>query len=235
VALLEVQDIQAGYGSIIALHGVSLRVEETEIVTIIGANGAGKSTTLRSISGLVAPSRGTITFAGTRTERLPPQAIVRLGISHVPEGRRLFARMTVMENLELGAHLRRDGDRRADFEHVFELFPRLAERRDQAAGTLSGGEQQMLAMGRALMARPVLLLLDEPSMGLAPHLVHRIYRTIAEISARGTTIVLVEQNANYALDTASRAYVMEAGTVVMEGDCRSVRSSPDVQRAYLGT
>jgi branched-chain amino acid transport system ATP-binding protein len=235
VALLDIENIHAGYGSIAALHGVSLTVEESEVVTIIGSNGAGKSTTLRSISGLNPPTRGTITFAGTNIEHLPPQLIVRLGISHVPEGRRLFPRMTVMENLEMGAHLRRDGDRHADFDRVFELFPRLAERRSQAAGTMSGGEQQMLAMGRALMARPRLLLLDEPSMGLAPNLVDRIYQTIAEIRAQGTTIVLVEQNANYAVDTASRAYVMEAGTMVLHGDCATVRSSPDVQRAYLGT
>ncbi|HYZ99117.1 MAG TPA: ABC transporter ATP-binding protein [Acidimicrobiales bacterium] len=235
MALLELDGIHAGYGSIVALHGVSLFVEESEVVTIIGSNGAGKSTTLRSISGLNPPTRGRMAFAGASIEHLPPQEIVRLGISHVPEGRRLFPRMTVIENLEMGAHLRRDGDLRDDFDRVLELFPRLAERRNQAAGTMSGGEQQMLAMGRALMARPRLLLLDEPSMGLAPKLVDRIYQTIAEIRAQGTTIVLVEQNANYALDTASRAYVLEAGTVVLEGDSATIRSSADVQRAYLGT
>jgi branched-chain amino acid transport system ATP-binding protein len=235
MALLDVQNIHAGYGSIAALHGVSLKVDESEVVTIIGSNGAGKSTTLRSISGLIPPTRGTITFAGTNIEHLPPQQIVRLGISHVPEGRRLFPRMTVTENLEMGAHLRRDGDRQADFDRVFELFPRLDERRNQRAGTMSGGEQQMLAIGRALMARPRLLLLDEPSMGLAPNLVDRIYDTIAKIRADGTTIVLVEQNANYALDTASWAYVMEAGTMVLQGDSATIRNSPEVQRAYLGT
>lgn len=234
MALLEVEDIYAGYGSITALHGISLTVDEGEVVTIIGSNGAGKSTALRSICGLNPPTRGTIRFAGRSIEHTPPQDIVRLGISQVPEGRRLFPRMSVVENLQMGAYLRRDEEVESDFERVFELFPRLAERRRQAAGTLSGGEQQMLAMGRALMARPRLLLLDEPSMGLAPLLVERIYQTIAEIRAQGTTILLVEQNANYALATASRAYVIETGVIALEGDSQTVRSSPDVQKAYLG-
>ena len=235
MALLDIEGVHAGYGSISALHGISLHVEESEVVTIIGSNGAGKSTTLRSVSGLNPPTRGTITFAGTGIEHLPPQHIVRLGISHVPEGRRLFPRMTVIENLQMGAHLRHDGDIESDLDRVFQMFPRLAERRRQAAGTMSGGEQQMLAIGRALMARPRLLLLDEPSMGLAPNLVDRIYQTITEIREQGTTIVLVEQNANYALDTASRAYVLEAGRMVLQGDSASVRRNPAVQRAYLGT
>lgn len=234
MALLEVSDIHAGYGSIVALRGVSLWVEEGEVVTIIGSNGAGKSTTLRSISGLNPPFRGAITFAGKRIEHLSPQHIVKLGISQVPEGRRLFPRMSVTENLHMGAYLRRDDLIDVDLEHAFDLFPRLAERHRQPAGTLSGGEQQMLAIGRALMARPRLLLLDEPSMGLAPILVDRIYQTIAEIRAQGTTILLVEQNANYALDTASRAYVLETGSVVLEGSASTVRSSPEVQKAYLG-
>lgn len=234
MALLEVSDIYAGYGSIVALRGVSLQVQEGEAVTIIGSNGAGKSTTLRSISGLNPPFRGAITFAGKRIEHLSPQHIVKLGISQVPEGRRLFPRMSVTENLHMGAYLRRDDLIDVDLEYAFDLFPRLAERRRQPAGTLSGGEQQMLAIGRALMARPRLLLLDEPSMGLAPILVDRIYQTIAEIRAQGTTILLVEQNANYALDTASRAYVLESGSVVLEGSASTVRSSPEVQKAYLG-
>jgi len=234
MALLDVAGLAAGYGPVTVLHGISMCVEESEVVTVIGSNGAGKTTTLRSISGLLTPIAGTITFAGLDITHLPPQEIVRLGISHVPEGRRLFPRMTVDENLQMGAHLRRDPDLDADYDRVFDLFPRLAQRREQRAGSMSGGEQQMLAMGRALMARPRLLLLDEPSMGLAPQLVDRIYRTIDEIRAQGTTIVLVEQNANYALDTATRAYVMESGTVVMHGPSTAVRSRSEVQRAYLG-
>jgi branched-chain amino acid transport system ATP-binding protein len=234
VALLEVDGIHARYGSIEVLHGVSLHVEEGEVVTMIGSNGAGKSTTLRAISGLTPPTRGTIRFGGLHIEREAPQHIVAAGISQVPEGRRLFARMTVTENLELGAFRRRDGGVADDLERVFDVFPRLAERRRQRAGTLSGGEQQMLAIGRALMARPRLLLLDEPSMGLAPILVDRIYRTIAEIRDQGTTILLVEQNANYALNTATRAYVLESGVVTLAGDAATIRTSPDVQKAYLG-
>jgi branched-chain amino acid transport system ATP-binding protein len=233
MTLLELEQVDAGYGSITALQGVSLHVTEGEVVTIIGSNGAGKSTTVRAISGLTPPSRGAITFDGVRIDRLPPQQVVALGISHVPEGRRLFPRMTVIENLQLGAHLR-DDDIAADLDRVFELFPRLAERPRQAAGTMSGGEQQMLAIGRALMARPRLLLLDEPSMGLAPNLVDRIYQTIVEIRDQGTTIVLVEQNANYALGTAARAYVLEGGRVVLHGSSADVRADPEVQRAYLG-
>ncbi|MGH9182559.1 MAG: ABC transporter ATP-binding protein [Acidimicrobiales bacterium] len=234
MALLEVCDIHTRYGSIKALHGVSLAVEEGEVVTIIGSNGAGKSTTLRSISGLNPPTSGSIRFAGRRIDRLAPQEIVALGVSHVPEGRRCFQRMTVRENLEVGGYLRHGDAVRADLERVFELFPRLRERESQPAGTMSGGEQQMLAIGRALMADPKLLLLDEPSMGLAPILVDRIYETIAEISERGTTILLVEQNANYALGASSRGYVLESGAVALADEARALRESPEVQRSYLG-
>ncbi|MBA3408010.1 MAG: ABC transporter ATP-binding protein, partial [Solirubrobacterales bacterium] len=200
--LLEVEDIVTAYGSIEALKGVTLAVEEGEVVTLIGSNGAGKSTTLRSISGLTPPKTGSIRFRGQEISTLPAQEIVRLGISQSPEGRRCFQRMSVRENLELGAYLRRDANVAKDLERVFELFPRLRERERQKAGTMSGGEQQMLAMGRALMADPTLLLLDEPSMGLAPILVDRIYETVAEINRQGTTILLVEQNANYALEVS---------------------------------
>ena len=233
VALLEVEDIHTYYGNIEALKGVSLTVEEGEIVTLIGSNGAGKSTTLRSISGLTPPREGAIRFGGRDITATPPQDIVRLGISQSPEGRHCFARMTARENLELGAYLRRD-DVAADMERVFELFPRLKERERQKAGTMSGGEQQMLAIGRALMARPKLLLLDEPSMGIAPILVDRIYETIREINEQGTTILLVEQNANHALDTARRGYVLATGKVALADDSKALRSNPEVQKAYLG-
>jgi branched-chain amino acid transport system ATP-binding protein len=232
--LLELRDVRAHYGAIEALHGVSLTVEEGEVVTMIGSNGAGKSTTLRAISGLTPASSGSIRFREREIGDLPAQEIVGLGISQSPEGRHCFARMTVRENLELGGYLRRD-DLSADLDRVFDLFPRLAERSDQPAGTMSGGEQQMLAIGRAMMARPKLLLLDEPSMGIAPVLVDRIYETIAEINAAGTTILLVEQNANYALAAASRGYVIETGTVALADTADALRESPDVQRAYLGT
>jgi branched-chain amino acid transport system ATP-binding protein len=235
VALLEVRDVHASYGAIEALHGVSLSVEEGEVVTMIGSNGAGKSTTLRAISGLTPPTSGSIRFAGREIAGVPAQEVVGLGISQAPEGRRCFARMSVRENLELGAYLRRDERIDADLERTFELFPRLRERADQTAGTLSGGEQQMLAIGRALMARPRLLLLDEPSMGIAPILVDRIYETIAEINGQGTTILLVEQNANYALAAASRGYVLETGEIVLSDASERLRESPDVRRAYLGS
>ena len=234
MALLELDEVRAGYGAIEALHGVSLSVDQGEIVTLIGSNGAGKSTVLRSISGLNPPSQGSIVFAGTEITRTPPQAIVGLGISHVPEGRRCFPRMSVGENLELGAYLRRDDTVATDLARVLELFPRLAERRSQPAGTMSGGEQQMLAIGRAMMASPILLLLDEPSMGLAPILVDRIYETIVEVNRRGTTVLLVEQNANYALAISSRGYVLETGTVALAGSSSVLQQSPEVQRAYLG-
>jgi branched-chain amino acid transport system ATP-binding protein len=233
--LLEVEDIHTFYGNIEALKGITLAVEEGEIVTLIGSNGAGKSTTLRSISGLSPPRTGSIRFNDKEIGETPPQDIVRLGISQSPEGRRVFARMTVRENLELGAYLRNDSvgiDK--DMSRVFELFPRLAEREKQKAGTMSGGEQQMLAIGRALMAEPKLLLLDEPGMGLAPILVERIYETIEEINKQGTTILLVEQNANFALEVASRGYVLETGTVALTDKSAALRENPEVQKAYLG-
>jgi branched-chain amino acid transport system ATP-binding protein len=234
MALLELHDIHTYYGNIEALKGVSLDVEEGEIVTLIGSNGAGKSTTLRSISGLTPPREGSIRFEDREIGETPPQDIVRLGVSQSPEGRHCFSRMTVRENLDLGAYLRRDGGVESDMERVFALFPRLKERERQKAGTMSGGEQQMLAIGRALMANPKLLLLDEPSMGIAPVLVERIYETIAEINRQGTTILLVEQNANYALEVSRRAYVLETGTVALADHSDRLRDNPDVQRAYLG-
>src|SRR5512142_3399253 len=235
MALLEVAGIDAYYGNIRALTDVSLTVEEGEIVTLIGSNGAGKSTTLRSISGLVAPRRGSIRFGGRDLAGMPPQEIVALGICQSPEGRHCFPRMTVRENLDLGAYLRRDDEVEQDVERIYELFPRLRERERQKAGTMSGGEQQMLAIGRALMARPKLLLLDEPSMGIAPILVQRIYETIGEINRSGVAILLVEQNANYALDAASRGYVLETGRVALASDSASLHDNPEVQKAYLGT
>jgi branched-chain amino acid transport system ATP-binding protein len=235
MALLEVEGIHTFYGNIEALKGVSLEVEEGEIVTLIGSNGAGKSTTLRSISGLSPPREGSIRFAGTDIQHVPPQEIVRLGISQSPEGRHCFQRMTVRENLELGAYLRRDTRVRDDLDRVYDLFPRLKERERQKAGTMSGGEQQMLAIGRALMAEPKLLLLDEPSMGIAPILVQRIYETIAEINRQGTTILLVEQNANFALGVSRRGYVLETGQVALADTSAKLREDPQVQRAYLGT
>jgi branched-chain amino acid transport system ATP-binding protein len=234
MALLEVTDVRTFYGNIEALKGISLTVEEGEIVTLIGSNGAGKSTTLRSISGLTPPREGSIQFDGTEIGEMPPQEIVALGISQSPEGRKCFQRMTVRENLELGAYLRRDAGIAADMKRVFELFPRLLERESQKAGTMSGGEQQMLAIGRALMASPKLLLLDEPSMGIAPILVERIYETIAEINEQGTTILLVEQNANFALGVSKRGYVLETGKVALSDEAGKLRDNPDVQKAYLG-
>jgi branched-chain amino acid transport system ATP-binding protein len=232
---LDVEDIHTYYGNIQALKGISIEVNEGECVTLIGANGAGKSTTLRSISGLTPPRTGSIRFNGTEISQLPPQEIVGLGICQSPEGRKCFQRMTVRENLELGAYLRRDhAGIREDLDRVFDLFPRLKEREVQKAGTMSGGEQQMLAIGRALMGRPKLLLLDEPSMGIAPILVERIYETIAEINQQGTTILLVEQNANFALDVSKRAYVLETGAVSLSDASDALRTNPDVQKAYLG-
>jgi branched-chain amino acid transport system ATP-binding protein len=235
MAFLEVKDIHTYYGNIEALKGISLEVNEGECVTLIGSNGAGKSTTLRSISGLTPPRTGSIKLAGEEISLLPPQEIVGRGISQSPEGRKCFSRMTVRENLELGAYLRRDSQGiQKDLARVFELFPRLDERQNQKAGTMSGGEQQMLAIGRALMADPKVLLLDEPSMGISPVLTERIYETIAEINQRGMTILLVEQNANFALDVSKRAYVLETGKVVMSDDSDTLRTNPDVQKAYLG-
>jgi len=236
MSYLKVDDIQTYYGNIQALKGVSLEVEEGECVTLIGSNGAGKSTTLRSVSGLTPPRTGSIKLAGEEISLLPPQDIVRLGICQSPEGRKCFQRMTVRENLELGAFLRRDSAGiEKDMDRVFDLFPRLKEREVQKAGTMSGGEQQMLAIGRALMGEPRLLLLDEPSMGIAPILVERIYETIAEINRQGMTILLVEQNANFALDVSTRGYVLETGKVAMADQSAALRTNPEVQKAYLGT
>jgi len=233
--LLEVRDIRTRYGSIEALKGISLTVDAGEVVTLIGSNGAGKSTTLRSISGLTPASAGTITFAGEEITRVPANEIVNHGIALAPEGRHVFSRMTVLENLELGAHRRRGPEVAEEFDRIYDLFPLLKERDRQKAGTMSGGEQQMLAIGRALMARPKLLMLDEPSLGIAPNLVQRIYQTIGEINSTGVAILLVEQNANYALDAASRGYVLETGRVVLANDSASLRDDPEVQSAYLGT
>ena len=235
MTLLEVDDIQTYYGNIQALKGISLTVDEGECVTLIGSNGAGKSTTLRSISALTPARSGNIRFRGKDIARMQPQDIVQLGISQSPEGRKTFQRMTVRENLDMGAYLRRDKEINSDMDRVFDLFPRLKEREKQKAGTMSGGEQQMLAIGRALMAKPTLLLLDEPSMGIAPILVERIYETIAEINRQGTTILLVEQNANFALGVSNRAYVLETGKVVLSDESDKLRENPEVQRAYLGT
>jgi branched-chain amino acid transport system ATP-binding protein len=233
--LLDVEGIHTYYGAIEALRGVSLRVEEGEVVTIIGSNGAGKSTTLRSISGLTPARSGRVTFEGRDITSMPAHEIVAQGIALSPEGRHCFARMSVRENLDLGAYRRRDGEIIEDMDRVFDLFPRLKERERQKAGTMSGGEQQMLAIGRALMARPKLLMLDEPSMGIAPILVQRIYETIAEINRQGVAILLVEQNANYALDVSKRGYVLETGEVALTNGSAELRNDPAVQRAYLGT
>ena len=233
--MLEVHDVHTYYGNIHALKGVSLRVEEGEVVTLIGANGAGKSTTLNTICGLLHPTSGTIELFGEEIHTLPAHEIVAKGVSQAPEGRRIFARLTVQENLEMGAFLRKDSEGISqDMEHAFALFPRLKERRKQVGGTLSGGEQQMLAIGRALMARPRLLLLDEPSMGLAPLLVDEIFRVIRQLNSDGTTILLVEQNALMALSVANRGYVLETGSIVLEGPAQEVLENPDVQKAYLG-
>jgi branched-chain amino acid transport system ATP-binding protein len=233
--MLKINEIDVFYGNIHALKNVSLEINEGEIVTLIGANGAGKSTLLKTISGLLKPKNGEITFEDGSIAGKVAQAIVKKGISHVPEGRRIFAGMTVEENLELGAYLRKDKQGiREDFEKVYRLFPRLLERKKQQAGTLSGGEQQMLAMGRALMARPRLLLLDEPSMGLAPLLVKTIFEIIREINKTGTTILLVEQNANMALSIADRAYVIETGKIVAAGTAEELNQSDQIRNAYLG-
>ena len=233
--MLKIDNIHVYYGAIHALKGVSLEVRKGEIVTLIGANGAGKSTTLRTVSGLLAPKSGAITFLGENIAGTPAHEIVKHGISQVPEGRRIFAEMSVQENLELGAFTRKDKDGVAkDFDLVYRRFPRLEERRKQQAGTLSGGEQQMLAMGRALMSRPQLLLLDEPSMGLAPLLIKEIFSIIEDINHEGTTVLLVEQNANMALSIAHRAYVMETGRITLQGAAKDLAASEDVRKAYLG-
>ncbi len=233
--MLKINEIDVFYGNIQALKGVSLNVNEGEIVTLIGANGAGKTTLLQTISGLIKPKKGTIEYMGKEIHGRPAQQIVRNGISHVPEGRRVFANMTVEENLDLGAFLRKDTKEiKKDLEKVYELFPRLYERKKQQAGTLSGGEQQMLAIGRALMSKPKLLLLDEPSMGLAPLLVKTIFEIIEEINQNGTTILLVEQNAHMALSVAQKAYVIETGRVVVSGTSEELQQSAQIREAYLG-
>ena len=233
--VLELKDVHTYYGSIHALKGISIEVHEGEVVTLLGANGAGKSTTLRSINGLNRPRQGSIRFEGRDITSVPAHSIVKRGIAQSPEGRRLFPRMTVVENLEMGAFQRNDrAGIREDMDHVFELFPRLQERRDQKAGTMSGGEQQMCAIGRALMARPKLLLLDEPSLGLAPIFVERIFDIIRQINDEGTSILLVEQNALMALDIASRGYVLETGRVALSDDAAALRSNERVRASYLG-
>ena len=233
--LLELDRVDTFYGRVQALQQVSLKIDEGEIVTLIGSNGAGKTTTLRTISGLTKASKGKVRLRGRDISQLSPDRIVMLGIGHAPEGRRVFNRMSVRDNLFLGAYVRKDGPAvHQDEEHVFELFPRLKERRHQIAGTLSGGEQQMLAIGRALMSRPKLLLLDEPSLGLAPILVDTIFEVIRDINKQGTTILLIEQNASKALQVANRGYVLETGRIVKEGTAKELLESPDVQRAYLG-
>lgn len=233
--LLEVDDLNVYYGAIHALQGVSFNIEQGEIVTLIGANGAGKSTTLRTISGLLRSRTGAIKFKGQDIGLTPPEQIVKLGISHVPEGRKIFAPLSVRENLEMGAYTRSDAaEIKASMEKVFASFPRLKERINQLGGTLSGGEQQMLATGRGLMSRPILLLLDEPSMGLSPLLVEEIFRIIQEINQQGTSILLVEQNASMALSIAHRAYVLETGRIVLSGPSSEVANNPQVKVAYLG-
>lgn len=233
--MLVLQNVHVYYGVIHALKGISLEVNEGEIVTLIGSNGAGKSTSLKTISGLLRPKEGNITFNGVDLSRVQPQEIVAKGISQVPEGRHVFTNMTVLENLELGAYLRNDkAEIKKDIEKVYTLFPRLQERKGQLSGTLSGGEQQMLAMGRALMSRPKLLLLDEPSMGLAPILVKQIFAIIKEINKTGTTILLVEQNAHMALSIAERAYVLETGKIVLSGNAAELAKSEAVRKSYLG-
>ncbi len=233
--ILELQDVHTFYGSIEALKGISIDVREGEIVTLIGSNGAGKSTTLRSINGLNRPRTGAIRFQGKDITNDSPHEIVKMGVAQSPEGRRLFPRMSVFENLEMGAFQRSERrEIREDMDRVFELFPRLQERRSQKAGTLSGGEQQMCAIGRALMARPKLLMLDEPSMGLAPIFVERIFETIVEVNKQGTPILLVEQNALMALDVAKRGYVLETGTIALADDAKNLRQNEQVRKTYLG-
>jgi branched-chain amino acid transport system ATP-binding protein len=232
--MLQINGINVYYGAIQALNNVSINVEQGEIVSIIGSNGAGKSTLLRTISGLIRPQDGSIAFIGKEIHDTAPDEIVKLGISHSPEGRRIFTNMSVHENLQLGAFIRRDGEIQQDMEAAMNRFPRLRERIKQNAGTLSGGEQQMLAIGRALMSRPKLLLLDEPSLGLAPNLVAEIFRIVLDLNRDGTTILLVEQNANRALEIAHRAYVLETGTIVLSDTGKNLLSDPKVKEAYLG-
>ena len=233
-ALLSVSNLEVAYGNIPALRGIDLEVRKGEIVTLIGANGAGKTTTLRTISGLLKPKTGEVNYDGRTITGIKPHAITAMGVSHVPEGRGIFANLTVNDNLELGAYLRKDKIKQSEYERIFTLFPVLKERIKQSAGTLSGGEQQMLAISRALMSKPQVLLLDEPSLGLAPQMVQTIFRVIKEINAEGTTILLVEQNAHMALVTAHRGYVMETGRIVLTDDTKALLSSDRIKKAYLG-
>jgi branched-chain amino acid transport system ATP-binding protein len=232
--LLSIRGLEVGYGTIPALHGIDLDVQKGEIVTLIGANGAGKTTTLRTISGLLKPKKGEVHFNGAEITGVKPHIITARGISHVPEGRGIFANLTVSDNLELGAYLRKDKIQKAEYERIFSLFPVLKERMKQNAGTLSGGEQQMLAISRALMSKPTVLLLDEPSLGLAPQMVQTIFRVIREINAEGTTILLVEQNAHMALVTAHRGYVMETGRITATDSTKALLASDRIKKAYLG-
>ena len=234
MSMLSIQGLRAGYGKIEVLHEVALSIEQGQIVTLIGANGAGKTTLLKTISGLIRPAAGSIDFEGESIVRRPPHKIVARGLSHVPEGRAILKRMTVLDNLRMGAYVRSDSEVGRDIDSVFVRFPVLAERRDQMAGTLSGGEQQMLAIGRALVARPRLLLLDEPSLGLAPKFVTRIFLTLRELKQEGKTILLVEQNARQALQVADRGYVMERGRIVLTGSGAELLSTPEVRQTYLG-
>ena len=234
MSMLSIAGLRAGYGKIEVLHEVALTIEQGQIVTLIGANGAGKTTLLKTISGLIRPAAGTIDFEGESIVRRPPHRIVARGLSHVPEGRAILKRMTVLDNLRMGAYVRNDGEIGRDIDAVFARFPVLAERRDQMAGTLSGGEQQMLAIGRALVARPRLLLLDEPSLGLAPKFVTRIFLTLRELRQEGKTILLVEQNARQALQVADRGYVMERGRIVLSGSGQELLNTPEVRQTYLG-
>ena len=235
MALLEVKDLQVYYGMIQALKGISFNVDKGEIIALIGANGAGKTTTLQAVTGLLPKKAGTVTLNGTDITKLPPHKIVKMGMAHVPEGRRVFARLTVYQNLNMGAYTKRDKEAFSkNLEMVYEKFPRLKERRNQLAGTLSGGEQQMLAMGRALMSQPGILLMDEPSMGLSPSYVNEIFQIIEEVSASGTTVLLVEQNAKKALSIADRAYVLETGKVVLEGKASDLLNDESIKKAYLG-
>lgn len=235
-AMLYVKDLNVYYGSIHAIKGISLEVNKGEIVALIGANGAGKTTTMHAISGLIKPKSGDIGFCGNNLVTTDAHKIIRLGLSQVPEGRRVFANMTVQENLEMGAYIRKEsGDKlEEEYENIFKRLPRLKERRTQLAGTLSGGEQQMLAIGRALMSKPDMLLLDEPSMGLSPLLVYEIFDIIADVNKSGVTVLFVEQNAKMALEISNRAYVLETGKIVMSGDAQTLASDPEVKRAYLG-
>ena len=235
MAMLEVKDIEVYYGMIQALKGISFEVNEGEVIALIGANGAGKTTTLHTITGLLSPKKGSVLFEGQDITKVPAHKIVSLGMAHVPEGRRVFAELSVYQNLKMGAYTRKDKDEIAKtLEMVYKRFPRLEERKNQLAGTLSGGEQQMLAMGRALMSHPKIIVMDEPSMGLSPILVHEIFDIIKEVSAGGTTVLLVEQNAKKALSIADRAYVLETGKIVLEGDAKELMNDDSIKKAYLG-